>query len=91
MLFALKVVLQEQNGGMTRVMGVPFPVPSQWGYWLELVLVSVLFPNVSFLGHLSRIIAGLLWTYSTHVTASTNPLHRVANALHATVGVRIGK
>ena len=30
-LFALKVVLQDQNGGTVRVLGLPLPVPSQWG------------------------------------------------------------
>ena len=35
-------------------------------YWVELVLISVLFPNVSFLGHLSGIVAGQYESYAAY-------------------------
>ena len=36
------------------------PVPSKHVYWAELLLISIISPNASFMGHLSGIIAGLL-------------------------------
>lgn len=60
-----QVVLQDiQPGGMTRVFGLPFPVSSQWAYWAELVVIQVLVPNASFLGHLCGILAGQLYVGS---------------------------
>lgn len=58
-VFALKVVTTHmQPAGMTRVMGV-LPVPMRLACWVELILISVLFPNVSFVGHLAGILVGL--------------------------------
>jgi rhomboid domain-containing protein 1 len=36
-------------------------VPSNWAYWLELVLIQVMVPNASFIGHLAGILVGLLF------------------------------
>ena len=58
-LFALKVVttyLEPNN--ITLIMGF-FPIPMRLACWAELVITSVLFPNVSFIGHLSGILVGL--------------------------------
>lgn len=58
-IFALKVVTTHlQPGGMTMIMGF-FPVPMKLACWVELILISVLFPNVSFVGHLAGILVGL--------------------------------
>lgn len=58
-IFALKVVTTHlEPPGMTRVMGM-FPVPMRLACWVELILISVLFPNVSFVGQLSGILVGL--------------------------------
>ena len=58
-IFALKVVTTHlEPAGMTRVMGM-IPVPMRLACWVELILISVLFPNVSFVGHLSGILVGL--------------------------------
>lgn len=58
-LFALKVVTTHLHpAGMSYVMGV-IPVPMRLACWVELVLISVLFPHVSFVGHLSGILIGL--------------------------------
>ena len=58
-IFALKVVTTHmQPHGMSYVMGF-FPIPMRLACWAELVLISVLFPNVSFVGHLSGILIGL--------------------------------
>lgn len=61
-LFGLKAVLhcdrRFRNQG-TRVFGTY--VPSRWVPWAELILASAAQPNVSFLGHLCGILAGLLY------------------------------
>ena len=58
-IFALKVVTTHmQPGGISVIMGV-FPVPMKLACWVELILISVLFPNVSFVGHLAGILVGL--------------------------------
>ena len=62
-LFALKVVTTHiQPAGMTRVMGF-IPVPMRIACWVELVLISVLFPHVSFIGHLAGILVGFAFIY----------------------------
>ena len=62
-LFALKVVTTHiQPAGMTRVMGF-IPVPMRIACWVELVVISVLFPNVSFVGHLAGIVVGFAFVY----------------------------
>ena len=58
-IFALKVVTTHmQPNGRAMIMGL-FPVPTRLACWAELVVISVLFPNVSFVGHLSGILVGL--------------------------------
>lgn len=58
-LFALKIVTTHLHpGGVTMIMGF-FPVPMKLACWVELILISVLFPNVSFVGHLAGILVGL--------------------------------
>ena len=57
-IFALKVVTTHlQPGGMSSIMGIP--VPMKLACWVELILISVFFPNVSFVGHLAGILVGL--------------------------------
>ncbi|CAN0261855.1 unnamed protein product [Ectocarpus fasciculatus] len=58
-LFALKYVLSRRSPGVTTVMG--FSVHTRYAAWLELVLISVMVPNASFLGHLCGILAGVLY------------------------------
>lgn len=38
-----------------------FKVHTRYAAWLELVLISVLVPNASFLGHLCGILAGVIY------------------------------
>ena len=57
-IFALKVVTTHlEPPGMTYIFGIP--VPKRLAVWGELVLISVLFPNASFVGHLSGILVGV--------------------------------
>ncbi|CAN0522665.1 unnamed protein product, partial [Ectocarpus sp. 8 AP-2014] len=71
-LFALKYVLSRRSPGSqcrvvacfplqkmyAQVMG--FSVHTRYATWLELVLISFIVPNASFLGHLCGILAGVL-------------------------------
>lgn len=60
-LFALKVVTTHiQPYGMASLMGF-ISVPVKMVVWLELVFISVLFPNVSFVGHLAGILVGVAY------------------------------
>ncbi|TSX85968.1 Rhomboid-related protein 4 [Bagarius yarrelli] len=60
-LFGLKVVNNHYNpGGVTYIMG--FPVAKRYACWVELVLIHVMNPGTSFIGHLSGILVGLLYT-----------------------------
>lgn len=61
-IFALKVLTTYDlpRGHMTSVMGL-FTVPTRLACWVELVITSLLFPNVSFVGHLAGILVGLLY------------------------------
>lgn len=58
-LFSLKYVWNMQSAGTSNVAGMS--VPTQYAAWLELVLISVMSPNASFLGHLAGILAGVVY------------------------------
>ena len=63
-IFALKVVTTHlQPPGRSYVMGIPIPIPSRLACWAELVLISVLVPNASFIGHLAGILVGLAFVW----------------------------
>lgn len=67
-LFALKVLNNHYcPGGVTYVMGLP--VPNRYASWVELVLIHLTSPGASFVGHLSGILVGLLYT--------TGPLKKI--------------
>jgi membrane associated rhomboid family serine protease len=56
-IFALKVVCQTSSAGSEVVGGVQ--VPAKLAAWAELVLIQLISPNASFMGHLAGILAGL--------------------------------
>ncbi|KAL5720235.1 hypothetical protein ACHQM5_012917 [Ranunculus cassubicifolius] len=59
-LFAMKVVLNSQaDSDYTSVNGLV--VPSRYAAWAELILIQMFTPEASFLGHLSGILAGMLY------------------------------
>lgn len=67
-LFGLKVVNNHYHpGGVSNVMGVL--IANRYTCWVELVLIHILNPGTSFVGHLSGILVGLLYT--------TGPLKRL--------------
>ncbi|XP_035011211.1 rhomboid-related protein 4 [Hippoglossus stenolepis] len=60
-LFALKVLCNHYHpGGVTHVMGIP--VANRYASWAELVIIHMTSPGTSFVGHLSGILVGLLYT-----------------------------
>ncbi|XP_077064013.1 rhomboid-related protein 4 [Siphateles boraxobius] len=60
-LFGLKVVNNHYHpGGSTYVMGLP--IANRYSCWVELVLIHVMNPGTSFVGHLAGILVGLLYT-----------------------------
>nr|XP_019943551.1 PREDICTED: rhomboid-related protein 4 isoform X2 [Paralichthys olivaceus] len=60
-LFALKVLCNHYHpGGVTHVMGIP--VANRYASWVELVIIHMTSPGTSFVGHLSGILVGLLYT-----------------------------
>ena len=72
-IFALKVVTTYNlpPGSMTNVFLIR--VPSRIAYWAELVVIQLLFPSVSFTGHLAGIVVGLLYV--------KGPLKHLMNSL----------
>ena len=65
-LFALKVVANhEDDGERSSYNQFGFDVPRRMAVWTELLIIQVIAPNSSFLGHLSGILAGLLWVWSS--------------------------
>src|SRR5689334_12289551 len=56
------------------------PVPSRHVYWAELLLISIISPNASFLGHLSGILAGLLCMAPLHCRPRGPPLESLLTA-----------
>ncbi|KAM7412647.1 hypothetical protein PAMA_020154 [Pampus argenteus] len=60
-LFALKVLSNHYHpGGVTYLMGIP--VSNRYASWAELVLIHIMAPGSSFIGHLAGILVGLLYT-----------------------------
>lgn len=81
-LFALKVVTTHIHpAGMTRVMGL-IPVPMRIACWVELVVISVLFPNVSFVGHLAGILVGFAFVYGPLRVVMDIPLSLITGMTH---------
>ena len=61
-LFSLKYVLNSASPQMTQIHG--FAVPLKHACWAELVIASLVSPNVSFVGHLAGILAGLIYVHA---------------------------
>ncbi|NP_001087563.1 rhomboid domain containing 1 L homeolog isoform X2 [Xenopus laevis] len=60
-LFALKVLNNHYHpGGSSNVFGIL--IPNKYACWAELVAIHLLSPGTSFVGHLSGILVGLLYT-----------------------------
>ncbi|XP_014230852.1 rhomboid-related protein 4-like [Trichogramma pretiosum] len=62
-LFALKVIVVCEEHDRPHDVG-GFRVPSKYAVWAELVLIHMLVPNSSFIGHLGGILVGCLYCYT---------------------------
>ena len=61
-LFAMKVVnIHQGNKEQERTSFFGFLVPLSYSSWLELVIIQVMVPNSSFLGHLGGLLAGVMF------------------------------
>ncbi|XP_071702963.1 rhomboid-like protein 14, mitochondrial [Rutidosis leptorrhynchoides] len=78
-LFAMKVVLNAQSDSYSNVHG--FTVPTKHAAWAELVLIQMLVPNVSFLGHLGGILAGLVYLRLKALYRGPSPLTKLVKGL----------
>ncbi|KAJ7955353.1 Rhomboid-like protein [Quillaja saponaria] len=78
-LFAMKVVLNNQSENLSYVHGVI--VPSRYAAWAELILIQMFVPGVSFLGHLGGILAGLLYLRLKGTYSGSDPLTIVITGL----------
>lgn len=61
-IFCLKFVLYMRSSGVVSIYG--FAINVRYAAWAELVLISILNPNASFVGHLAGILAGVLYCSS---------------------------
>ncbi|XP_033215006.1 rhomboid-related protein 4-like isoform X2 [Belonocnema kinseyi] len=62
-LFALKVIVVcEEHDRLHQVGG--FRIPSKFAVWAELILIHLMVPNASFIGHLGGILVGCLYCYT---------------------------
>lgn len=74
-LFAMKVVLNSQSDNYTQVYGII--VPSRFAAWVELILIQMFVPGVSFLGHLGGILAGILYMHVKSSHSGPRPLSTI--------------
>jgi membrane associated rhomboid family serine protease len=77
-LFALKVVLSAlaRPDALERISHLPFLVPVRWAAWAELVIIQLLVPQASWLGHLAGILAGLVF-----VSGRAQPLFELVDRM----------
>ncbi|EJD74708.1 hypothetical protein LOAG_18018 [Loa loa] len=81
-LFALKVLHTTHFPYSDHNLFGWLPIPSQFACWAELILLQMLTPNASFIGHLSGIIVGLAYTMG--------PLKTVVDILESIISLLFG-
>lgn len=82
-LFGMKVVLNAQSDNYTYVHGMI--LPARYAAWAELFLIQMLVPNVSFLGHLGGILAGLIYLQIKGFNSGSDPLSSVIRGVTGAV------
>jgi rhomboid domain-containing protein 1 len=60
-IFALKVLTSHETPPGREFVGGMW-VSTRYAAWIELILIHLLVPNASFMGHLAGILAGLIYT-----------------------------
>ncbi|KAK9080081.1 hypothetical protein SSX86_001756 [Deinandra increscens subsp. villosa] len=83
-LFAMKVVLNSQSGSHSNIYGVP--VPAKYAAWAELIIIQLLVPGVSFMGHLGGILAGLVYVHLKGSYRGPSPLTTTVKGFTAMLG-----
>jgi hypothetical protein len=86
-LFALKYVLNQTLSSSSShpqssiLYGLPIPL--KYACWAELVIISMVTPNASFVGHLSGILAGILYCHGPQLlqVASRSSSPRYASTI----------
>lgn len=73
-LFAMKVVLNSQID-YSNIHGLI--IPSRLAAWAELILIQMFVPDVSFIGHLGGILAGILYLKLKSSYSGSDPLAAV--------------
>lgn len=63
MIFALKVLTTYEEPYI-RAMLLGIDVPGKYAAWIELIIIHMLVPNSSFMGHFAGILAGALYCKS---------------------------
>ncbi len=83
-IFGLKVLTtQNMWQESVSVMGLPITVPAQFACWVELVLIQILVPGASFLGHLAGILVGMAF--------ANGPLESLVEKVDSFLAVQFGK
>lgn len=60
-IFALKVLTSRESPPGRESVGGMW-IPTRYAAWVELILIHLLVPNASFMGHLAGILAGLIYS-----------------------------
>ncbi|KAG0537356.1 hypothetical protein BDA96_03G142100 [Sorghum bicolor] len=71
-LFAMKVVLNAWSEDFVYLHGMV--IPAKYAAWAELILIQVFIPGTSFLGHLSGILAGLVYLWLKRALNGPDPV-----------------
>jgi rhomboid domain-containing protein 1 len=77
-LFSFKYVLNHSDKEMNNIMGIK--IQSKYAAWLELILISLMNPSASFIGHLSGIFAGILYCHSLPLIRKLSSNTRYVNS-----------
>jgi len=58
-LFSMKYVWNQYHCELSNIWGIN--IQSKYACWLELIIISIITPNASFIGHLAGILAGIFY------------------------------
>jgi hypothetical protein len=58
-LFCLKYIWNQSSSSLTNIYGLSIPL--KYAAWVECIIISIITPNASFVGHLSGILAGVVY------------------------------
>lgn len=82
-LFALNVILSQDAHGQSTLLGLSIPLKHI--YWVEILIIQLIYPNASLLGHFSGIIIGLLYTKG-YFDFLINPLSSIIDNFLVSLG-----